>query len=205
MEVLKLNSWEIKFWPGGWGRATDDRGVTVVLRFLPAGEGDALQLRLHTALMTSSGPITARMWRDVPLAVIEQNLALARRIRPEDYVSLTEPSEIEGFSLEGLERYFAETPPLPMGHWIPTDLLLAEEGEPTPNFHLGLKRPPGGRITDEFLENVAEMYRWAVEQGEAPAVSISGVAEVPVRTVHRWISEARKRGFLPPAVKGKAG
>ena len=28
---------------------------------------------------------------------------------------------------------------------------------------------------------------------------------VPVTTAHRWVKEARRRGFLPPGSPGKAG
>lgn len=206
---LKLNAWDVYFWPGGWLRATDDRGVKVILQVLPAGEGEALQLRLHTALMTSSKPITARMWREVPIAQIEMHLAVWRRAQPNEFTKLATPVEIEAFSVDGLDRYLSETPPLPISGSIPTDVLVSEEGDPEAGFSLGLTRPPGGRITDEFLQNIAELYRWAVESGRPPAIAIAHTStdghEVPVRTVHRWIAEARKRGFLPPAIKGKAG
>ncbi len=68
-------------------------------------------------------------------------------------------------------------------------------------------QPPKGRLTDEFLGEVAEAYRWATESQKAPAPAIAEVAEseVSVRTVHRWIYEARKRGILPPARVGRAG
>jgi len=28
---------------------------------------------------------------------------------------------------------------------------------------------------------------------------------VPVTTAHRWVKEARRRGFLPPGQKGRRG
>ncbi len=37
------------------------------------------------------------------------------------------------------------------------------------------------------------------------AVVLAKEADVPVGTVHRWILEARRRGFLPPARQGRAG
>lgn len=63
----------------------------------------------------------------------------------------------------------------------------------------------GGRLTDEFLNTVADAYRWFTDRGQAPAPGISELSGAPVRTVHRWVLEARKRGILPPARTGRAG
>lgn len=64
---------------------------------------------------------------------------------------------------------------------------------------------PENGLTDDFLKSVAEAYLWATSAGLHPAPSIAELAEVPVRRVHRWVSDARKRGFLPPARPGRAG
>lgn len=67
-----------------------------------------------------------------------------------------------------------------------------------------LTRPDG---TDPvgFSRRVAEAYNEAIRQTPAPATILAAEAGVPVTTVHRWIREARQRGFLPPARKGRAG
>lgn len=203
--VLRFNNWDVTFWPGGWARAIDETGVTITLRLLPVGEGDAVRLRVHATLMSSAKPVTARMWRDVPLAEIEQHVMIWGRVkdlRPH-FEAMLQPSEIESLQSEDLVRYFEETEPLPVGSSIPRSTLVADDGEPRADFTL--IRPPDGRISNEFLENLAEMYRWAVESGKAPAPAIANTANAPVRTVHRWVAEARKRGFLPPAIRGKAG
>lgn len=65
---------------------------------------------------------------------------------------------------------------------------------------------PGDQVSgDEFYKIVAAHYRWHVSVSHKPAAEMAAAAEVPVVTVHRWIREARRRGFLPPARKGKAG
>lgn len=69
-----------------------------------------------------------------------------------------------------------------------------------------LKRPTKGRYPDGFYAAVAAAYERAVTERKAPAQTIADVSEVPVTTVHRWIRESRRRGFLLPARgKGQAG
>jgi hypothetical protein len=65
--------------------------------------------------------------------------------------------------------------------------------------------PPAPRrrwaVTDEHLQKVADVYRGAEKAPtEAVAAHFQGVAH---RTATRWVSEARKRGFLPPTTRGK--
>lgn len=55
-----------------------------------------------------------------------------------------------------------------------------------------------------FYSHVATAYRQYAETG-APAKTIADEAGVPVTTAHRWVREARQRGFLPPARRGKVG
>jgi hypothetical protein len=64
---------------------------------------------------------------------------------------------------------------------------------------------PDGRDPDGFYARVADAYREYAPHTRAAAAEIAREANVPVTTVHRWIGEARRRGFLPPARKGKAG
>lgn len=64
---------------------------------------------------------------------------------------------------------------------------------------------PDGADPDEFYPLVARAYFEYAPKTRAPAKEIAAEAGVPVATAHRWIREARRRGFLPPARKGKAG
>jgi hypothetical protein len=64
---------------------------------------------------------------------------------------------------------------------------------------------PDGRDPDGFYARVADAYREYAPHTRAAAAAIAREADVPVTTVHRWIGEARRRGFLPPGRKGKAG
>lgn len=66
-----------------------------------------------------------------------------------------------------------------------------------------LTRPQ--RDPDRFYPLVALAYSEYAAQTFAPAKAIAIEARVPVTTAQRWIAETRRRGFLPPARKGKAG
>lgn len=57
----------------------------------------------------------------------------------------------------------------------------------------------------DFYGFVAAAYFAAAEHTPAPAVAIAEANGIPVKTVHRWIAEARTRGLLPPGRPGKAG
>jgi 8-oxo-dGTP pyrophosphatase MutT (NUDIX family) len=58
---------------------------------------------------------------------------------------------------------------------------------------------PDSGLTDEFLRHVAAAYVAAVKAGLNPAPELARQTGRPVRTVHRWIYIARKRGLLPPS------
>jgi hypothetical protein len=81
--------------------------------------------------------------------------------------------------------------------------LVQRTYQPQPREPLGR---PDGTDPDGFARKVAAAYSDFILAGsKAPAVDIAGEADVPVATVHRWIAEARRRGHLPPARKGRAG
>jgi hypothetical protein len=58
---------------------------------------------------------------------------------------------------------------------------------------------------DAFYRQVADAYRDVVKTTSKVAVVLAKEADVPVGTVHRWILEARRRGFLPTARQGRVG
>ncbi len=64
---------------------------------------------------------------------------------------------------------------------------------------------PDGKDPDAFYERVAVAYREMVLTHRNVAVALAEEANVPPGTVHRWVLEARRRGFLPPARQGRAG
>lgn len=70
---------------------------------------------------------------------------------------------------------------------------------------LAALKPPTDGLTDDFLSRLSAAYRELVLAKRAPAPAIADQTGAPVRTVHGWIAESRKRGYLPPAVHGRAG
>ncbi len=67
-----------------------------------------------------------------------------------------------------------------------------------------LERPDRSN-PDAFYRQVADAYRDVVKDTSKPAVVLAKEANVPTGTVHRWILEARRRGFLPTARQGRVG
>lgn len=65
---------------------------------------------------------------------------------------------------------------------------------------------PDGTDPEGFSRRVAEAYLEAVARKDrAPAKTLAAeVGDVPVTTVHRWIRDARRSGFLGPAMRGRA-
>ena len=54
------------------------------------------------------------------------------------------------------------------------------------------------RCTESFLADIARQYREHVDAGRMPAPAIAVAEDAPVRTVHRWVYQARKMGLLAP-------
>ena len=58
-------------------------------------------------------------------------------------------------------------------------------------------------LSDDFLATIATYYVQAVRADSHPGPAIAARTGSPVRTVHRWVAEARKRGLLAPATRGR--
>lgn len=70
---------------------------------------------------------------------------------------------------------------------------------------LRIEAPDGTRRPDSFYRKVAELYGFLAGRSRSPAAEIAQANGLPVTTVHRWVKEARRRGFLPPGRRGRAG
>jgi len=68
-----------------------------------------------------------------------------------------------------------------------------------------LEPPAGRRMTDEFLRELTHAYAIAAKNGTPPAPAIAAATGVSPRTVHKWISTARRRGIMPPGQQGRVG
>jgi hypothetical protein len=74
-----------------------------------------------------------------------------------------------------------------------------------PEYGLVVEIPKGRSYGDDFYRDVAKKYSAAARAYRRPAVQIAEANGVPTATVHRWVKEARRRGFLGVARPGKAG
>lgn len=230
--MLKCMAWDIDHWdievrPWGWLRLREqgDGGPSVYLRYQLTGTEGQERLDLQSAVMRAGGKeaLSGRVWRRLPLSQIEETLTLlvvklpfnapteATALRAADarhsFLFGSDLSDVESPSLDFLDEYFDSTADIATVFFnpIPSGDLVSRGDDDLPPGRIPVITPPVGRITAEFLGDIAEAYRWYTAAGKSPAPAISEVANVPVRTVHRWIYEARKRGILPPARQGRAG
>lgn len=174
------------------------------LEFERSGHTGQERFDLKTVVMRSGGDelLSGRTWRRVPFSDLETQFEKAA-IR--DLLTL-HPQNVNAPSLDSLDEFFDATAEMAApAHRMPTGTARAASTDTAPPTHVPQVSAPQGRITDEFLEDVATAYRWHVAAKNSPAPAIAEGSGVPVRTVHRWIYEARKRGILPPARTGRAG
>jgi hypothetical protein len=140
------------------------------------------------------------------------------------------PEILRGLSIRRLEAELNAAPrlepgqPSPMGTAVVADFLRSTTDDTEPSLadlrnrargqtrQARPKEPdrprltrPDGASPHEFYPRVAAAYREYAQLTRAPAKEMAAEAGIPVTTAHRWIREARRRGFLPPARKGKAG
>jgi hypothetical protein len=205
MELREL-AWVVEARPGGWVRLKETDGPSVYLHFQQGGAGEQERFDLKTAVMKAGSDevLSGRSWRRVPLLDVERFIA-----HPRVRTALTFPcKEPPPAVLEELDAYFdaGEFPGNPSETgYISSGMLVSDAPEQARAGKLPAIRPPEGRLTDDFLKDVADAYRWYTDAKQAPAPAIAELTGVPVRRVHRWVSDARKRGILPPARPGRAG
>lgn len=192
---------------GGWLRVHDrDRGVTAFVRMDRAPDG-----RLYPGAMTVQAqepddsrvrPLRGVDLRAFPLAYIEAqaNGDLREQIldRLDDKISLVfQPKDDAAGTTEPPTYTATATSTLPaLGQ-------AAAGGRPDGGLRLTV--PETRPYPDEFYREVAAAYIWFARTTKRPAAEIAERAGAPVKTVHGWVGEARKRGHLAPGRRGKAG
>lgn len=211
---------ELRQGNGGWYLAQgSDLGLPGRLYFrLHEVDGS---LRLTELYLDGRGaPVTAGPLRRLPIAVLERGATAMADGSDLSRAKLTSP----GPDLSRLAAYFSTT----FGkakHWVADSMRAQQRGSGIPQVpyphEAGRKRPltlerrldpppaddekprlgapEDGRLTDEFLRDVARAYDAAVARREPPANALAALAGVSPRTVHRWVYTARKRGLMAPA------
>ncbi|XKK63930.1 hypothetical protein HFP71_16925 [Streptomyces sp. ARC32] len=183
--------------------AGTDAGTAVYLRYETAGTSGHERFDLQAVVLKAdrAEPLSGRTWRRIPFSDLEMHFQI-----PDVRGVLAASSATPAPSLDELDRYFDETTDdAKVVAMVPSGRMYGDGTPESPEGELPTIRRPEGRLTDEFLADVAQAYRWLSAAGQAPAPVIVDMADAPVRTVHRWIYEARKRGVLPPARSGRAG
>jgi hypothetical protein len=92
---------------------------------------------------------------------------------------------------------------VPVGGWDTSDARLV--ARPTSRRRVRPEQTSGRGRPDSFYDAVAAAYRDLARRSSRPAAELAETHGVPVTTAHRWIKEARRRGFLAPGRPGKAG
>ena len=202
---------------GGWIRyAASDLEAVLFVRFAHAADG---RLQPTDLFLEGDGHLTASMLRRLPLSKIEAEVN-----GPDMRKHLEKGLELPSPDLRTAVSYFSTM----IGeegerHWAAQMLRSQLDGsdvEPAPRIEHEDARPrrrrapsivlvevpeKGGRYPDEFYAGLARVYTNLVATSERPAADIAEANHVPVTTVHRWIKEARRRGFLAVGRRGRAG
>lgn len=169
---------------GGWvAWAAPDFPGTAWVRFVDQAD----RLVPVDVVVSGDGGVTANLLRQVPLGRLEafaNGAGTAKRLRAQ----LNRPGAPDVRA--GLRKPRQRGSDDPLHSEIKLLLELVA---------------PGPVAGDAFYQNIADIYENLHAITKAPTTTIAEAVDVPVSTAKRWVREARKRGFLPPARQGKAG
>jgi hypothetical protein len=190
-----------------WARGNElDNNLDVYAQLSAEKEGDRGQI---TQLFLSGRNLTTDRLRSIPVAHIENlantNPGFRPHIEGDDNGPMAEL--VEQFRDEAgqqINKVFTDS----VGLTDAADLTVTATLTASGSVHRRTREPltrPDGSNPDAFYRQVAEAYRDALQTTTKVAKVLAEEANVPVGTVHRWILEARRRGFLPSARQGRAG
>jgi hypothetical protein len=188
--MLNAMRW-VEFGPQGWVRVGGFETGVMVLAKTYLWEGRRVITGLHVSADRGfTNGVTASMVKAIPVGWLESAINT-----PEAMAWLDERQE------EG------ESDPTDLALWHRKQDWYRLSGHTpfTAEDVPALSRPHPNTPPDVFYRQVAGAYTAAIATSQKPAPLIAERAGVPVPTVHRWIAEARRRGHLPPARKGRAG
>ena len=157
--------------------------------------------RLVLAGLRIDGEPTAELLRAIPVGRIEATANAQLTIVADAIVPLA-----EGRPVPHRPRWPRGAPPPE-----PPEV----DGWDTPEPTRPARRPRAGRAPgaahaargrpDRFYREVAAAYLDLAQASARPAADLAQTHGIPTTTAHRWIKEARRRGFLPPGRPGKSG
>jgi hypothetical protein len=179
-----------------WTSATLAIGMNGWLGFANADQPDWVYVRVQenehgrlviTELYLERERLDSAALRGLPLGRIE---ALANASPFTEGIR----AKLNGAPRPGVEPQSPERRP----RWEPREII-----SPTP--HLPHLIVPKGKKPDRFYKEAAELYTELAAESRRPAADLAKRCGVATQTVHRWIAEARKRGYLLPADRGRRG
>jgi hypothetical protein len=181
---------------GGWVRVTIDDEPPFDVRVRPNERG---RLRIIELRLGPGGPIDSNTLRRVQLARVEAQVNGAASLRERIIAGLELPATMEfdwKFVSAGAQIDQRITTAA-TGHKV----VATRAKRPTARLHVPTSNPKPAR----FYKQVAELYIRLTDASRRPAAELAEAAGVPVSTAHRWVREARRRGFLPPGQRGFRG
>ena len=198
---------QISFGNGGWLQVNgaDDVPVPVFLRLSPDNRGRWLVREMYA----HGDHITPALLRSAPIAEVEL-------IINADPQRLAARADHPGPDLQRLAGWFAGYFSAESDHWVAHSMWAQDKASGIPQAPAARRvtvrsatpRPPlraPDRLTPEFFRELSAAYVDVVSRHLRPGPTLATEAGVSARTVHRWVLEARKRGFLPRGTQGRAG
>jgi hypothetical protein len=173
---MKSSLW---VYDGGWVYVpTPGSDLEIRMRFAERPEG---RLEAIDVWISRKEGISATALRNVPLAQIEA-LANSPVMAKALLEKMHGPSATSEPELEGVKNRLASLAP----------------AEPMPLPPAKLEVPASRKKPDTFYQEVATAYMTLASMDRRPATVLAEQNNVPITTVHRWVKEARARGFLAP-------
>ena len=177
---------------GGWylwsSDDLEDAEVRVHLHRDASGRHRVDELRLR-------GSVSNEALRSIPIGRIEATADA-------DHGAWPSPADMPADVVRRAKVTVAKLRPEEAGgSWsVPADALVVRRGK------AGSSDEPSGRgLGDAFYQDIAALYQSLASETHKPAAALSEMRNVPVTTAHRWVREARRRGYLPPGRQGRAG
>jgi hypothetical protein len=180
---VEAGPWVYTYHGGGWMLADNARGERISVRFQPTDRG-----RLEPVELRLDGPVlNSNTLRRLPLTIME---TFANTMW-------------HGEMLDLLDKE-------PAGDLHDRKVMPPQFSEPGSIRRSIVRKTarlkiPVGAKPDSFYHQVAKTYSHLARGSNRPAAELAEANDVPVTTAHRWVKEARRRGFLPPGQKGRRG
>ncbi|HEX7461767.1 MAG TPA: hypothetical protein VF317_06310 [Dermatophilaceae bacterium] len=188
---------------GSWHKVKVSPEMLVSFKVIERG-GRCVITELHVV----GGSLTAGLLRTLPLARIEQlvnaDASYLERSRVKWATGQPEPTLADlrlptgdlhlGDSGDGTET----------GQVVEATAELVSTGAITAAVQRPKLERPDGTDPAGFYQRVADAYRDTIRSTPRVTDALAAEAGVPTGTSRRWLMEARRRGFLPPAKRSRA-